>query len=542
LDSHLFRLLAADLSLLAEDARLEKIHGPRPGLFVFTIFVPPRDACARTLPAVGRASLHAPGRKYRLILLAGRRSPGLFLAHAAPENPLRPAAQVMFLRKYCQGRRLGRALVDYPSRRMAFPLRGWPETGEKAFFLLLDLTEGAHCLSDLPPGFGDEPAYPPPALVETLCSKLQTKGEGPWRDYAVLTPLLRESLAALPLAEGLALLEDLRAGGGEVFFYAGTDGEPAFCSAWPLAKTQEERMGLSPLPAAGLEEKFAALADFSLYPALAGVSLISGRDFLARESAAARRVQEIPQAKAAKKRARLLAKLDREEERLKGMASLESKAESLKAVLWNHPRSARFSEISLPDGCGGEPLVLDKSLSLIENMERMFKEAARGKRGLGMLAERRKTLAGGSDPAVPGSETPLSGAVPGETQGRGRETGIRDIAVFRSAEGFVVLRGKNARGNARLMKTGAGHDLWLHAGAVPGAHVLVRRSHALEEVPEDTLLFAAALAAEKSALRGEGEIMVALLRHVHTVKGGPPGMARVDAVLRTLVVRPVTEA
>jgi hypothetical protein len=516
LDSHLFRLLAADLSHLAEGARLEKIHGPRPGLFVFTIF--------------------AIGRKYRLILLAERRGPAIFLAHEAPENPLRPAARIMLLRKHCQGRRLGRALVDYPSRRMAFPLGEGFEAGEKA--LLVDLVEGA-CLSDLPPGFGEEPAWPPPALVETLCSRPRDKEEreGPWRDYPVLTPLLRESLGALPVAEGRALLEDLRVGGGEVFFYAGADGEPSFCSAWPLTKEQEARMGLNPLPGAGLEEKFAAaLPDFSLYPALTGVSLIAGRAFFAREGAAARREREIPQLKAAKKRARLLEKLDREQERLKAMAALGPKAESLKAVLWNYPDSARFSEISLPDECGGETLVLDKSFSLSGNMERMFKEAARGKRGLAMLDERRKALASAPDAVAPDPAALSPAAEPGEARGRGRE---KDVAVFRSPEGFAVLRGKNARGNARLMKTGAGHDLWLHAGAVPGAHVLVRRSHALEEVPEDTLFFAAALAAEKSALRGEGEIMVALLRHVHAVKGGPPGMARVDAVLRSIKWKPL---
>jgi hypothetical protein len=520
LDSHLFRLLAADLSLLAEGARLEKIHGPRPGLFVFTLF--------------------ASGRKYRLILLAERRRPALFLAREAPENPSRPPARVMFLRKHCQGRRLGRAFVDYPARRMAFPLGGGSGTGEKTCFLLLDLVEGAHCLSDPPPGFGDDPAYPPPALAQTLCSAPGIRGgkEGPWQDYAVLTPLLRESLSALPVAEGQALLADLRAGGGEVFFYAGADGEPSFCSAWPLTKAQEERMGLIPLPAAGLEEKFAAaLPDFSLYPALSGVSLIAGRSFSVRESADARWAQEIPRVKAAKKRARLLAKLDREEERLKGMAALGPRAEYLKTVLWNYPPSARFSEIPLPDECGGETLTLDKSLSLSGNMERMFKEAARGKRGLVMLGERRKTIACGPDPVIPGSGALFPGADRGEAPSRVRETELKDIAVFRSLEGFAVLRGKNARGNARIMKTGAGHDLWLHAGAVPGAHVLVRRSHALEEVPENTLLFAAALAAEKSALRGEGEITVALLRHVRAVKGGPPGMARVDAVLRTLFVR-----
>ncbi|MDR0828030.1 MAG: NFACT RNA binding domain-containing protein [Desulfovibrio sp.] len=545
MDSHLFRLLAAELAALAEGGRLEKIHGPRPGLFVFTLF--------------------AGSKKHRLILRSERQNPLLFLAGAAPPNPPVPPARIMLLRKYCADRRLGRAFVDYPTRRLAFSLSFPPvpltcregakdEDREKGPFLLLDLTRGAFALPELPPGFRANPPYPPPALVEELCARPWSRGEkdGPWREFTVLTPLLRESLSYLSPPEGRALLVDLEAGGGEVFFYAGSGGDLSFCSAWPLPQAQAQRLGLRLLASPNLPD----FLDSYVYPALTGASYAAGQIFFARESELARAVRERPETGAAKKKTRLLAKLTKEEERLKGMIALGAGAELIKSALWEYPPEAKLSEISLPGekGASASTLVLNPRLTLRENMEHMFKETARGKRGLAMLAERRKSLletgadavvrafaAAGEDPgrrsagkAGEGSKGVATGKV-GESSRQGDK--FKDIAFFQSVDGFVILRGKNARGNAGLIKIGAGHDLWLHAEDAPGAHVLVRRSHAREEVPESTLLEAAALAAEKSALNGEGRVTLALLRHVHSVKGGAPGLARVDEVMRSLTVR-----
>ena len=101
-----------------------------------------------------------------------------------------------------------------------------------------------------------------------------------------------------------------------------------------------------------------------------------------------------------------------------------------------------------------------------------------------------------------------------------------------------MLRGKNARGNQSLLKIGAPHDLWLHAEDGPSAHLIIRRSHAAEEIPESTLREAALLVAEKSWQRhnARARIMVALLRHVHAVKGAAPGTVKVDTVQRGIVV------
>ena len=38
MDSHVFRLVAAELARLLDGARMEKIHGPAPGVFTFGLF------------------------------------------------------------------------------------------------------------------------------------------------------------------------------------------------------------------------------------------------------------------------------------------------------------------------------------------------------------------------------------------------------------------------------------------------------------------------------------------------------------------------
>jgi hypothetical protein len=114
----------------------------------------------------------------------------------------------------------------------------------------------------------------------------------------------------------------------------------------------------------------------------------------------------------------------------------------------------------------------------------------------------------------------------------------KDVARLVSSDGFLLLRGKNARGNRRLLKMGRPYDLWLHVEDGPGAHLIIRLSHAAEEPPAGTLREAAILAGEKSWQRytARARVMVARLRHVHAVKGAEPGTVRVDRIEQRLCV------
>ncbi|MBF7082300.1 NFACT family protein [Desulfallas sp. Bu1-1] len=93
-----------------------------------------------------------------------------------------------------------------------------------------------------------------------------------------------------------------------------------------------------------------------------------------------------------------------------------------------------------------------------------------------------------------------------------------------SSDGFAVLVGKNNRQNDTLtLKTAEDHDIWLHACKIPGSHVIIRTEG--REVPERTLLEAAALAAYFSRARESGKVPVdyTLRKYVKKPGGAKPG-------------------
>lgn len=553
MDAHFFRILAAELASLLDGARLEKIYGPLPDVFTFTLF--------------------AAGQKRRLLFRHERKRPFLFFDDYGLPNPPRPPAAVMRLRKYCANRRLGRAVIDFSRRRLAFPVACAPD--EQTLWLMLDMVSGAFVESALPSDFFQPPAWPDGPLVDSLCGTPWKKGEsdGPWREFNVLTPLLRETLSALSPPEGRALLVDLEAGGGLPFLYANLAGSPAFCTAWPLPEALLSRRCLKPLSLPLDEEEAVAFtpwlggvaAFLPAFPALACTALVDAPALRNEVAAASHKEKTAPIRRAAKKQEKLLDKLDREAERLKAMVALRVDAGYLQGILWQYGPEEKRAEIAIEEGPeAGRVIRLEPRLSVRENMTEMFRQAARGARGLAMLETRRAALAAsiGRKPEEGGDERggaftvssisrtlrETSEEAPPDIQTKDRPGTLRPaphgykdypgVASFISSDGFLLLRGKNAQGNHRLLKIGSGHDFWLHAQAGPSAHLIIRRAHAAEEIPESTVLEAARLVAEKSHFRDDdkAEVMMALLRHVHPIRGEKPGTVRVDTVARTVRV------
>jgi len=565
MDSHSFRIISEEFAELLDGARLEKIHGPRPGVLAFTIF--------------------AKGQKRYVIFRYERQNPLLFLSGQRLDNPSHPPAAVMRLRKYCGGRRLGRAVIDYAARALAFPVPVAPE--EEPCWLLLDMVNGAFAVKELPEGFGAAQRWPERAVVDSLCAVPRQKNdsgsfcrdpssgllcapgqdrkspapspkaapsssddkmshyrknslEGVWQEYTVLTPLLRETLAALDPLDGQALLVDLEAGGGELFLYADIEGRPVLYTAWPLPQALCERRSIASYP----EEKLQSLTH-ETYPALTIVACTDEPKFFADLGNAVQKEASAPLRRSTKKQSRLLAKLDQEKKRLTAMMAQREDAVALQEVLWRYPAEARLDSVPVGGENNGPSrcVPLNPLLTVRENMVRMFKESARGARGLAMLEVRRAQVlaseAGLPAPERASEDTAAARALPESNE----SSEIKNVARFRSSDGFTLLRGKNAKGNQSLLKIGKSHDLWLHAEDGPSAHLIIRRSHAAEEIPERTLREAAILVGEKSWQRHDARarIMVALLRHVHAVKGAAPGTVKVDAVLQTLVVSLVGE-
>ncbi|KAF1086783.1 hypothetical protein SPSYN_00502 [Sporotomaculum syntrophicum] len=93
-----------------------------------------------------------------------------------------------------------------------------------------------------------------------------------------------------------------------------------------------------------------------------------------------------------------------------------------------------------------------------------------------------------------------------------------------SSEGFTVLVGKNNHQNDTLtLKTAEDSDIWLHTCKIPGSHVIIRTAG--REVPEKTLLEAAALAAYYSRARESSKVPVdyTLRKYVKKPNGAKPG-------------------
>lgn len=505
MDSHVFRRVCAELVPILVGGRIEKIH-----------------QCGKTL----LFTIYAQGNKRFLYLRPERNHPLLFLSAHRSSAQSAPPAPVMRLRKHLSSRRITEARTHWTERRLYLRAGSEPET-----WLELDMREGARLRlrsesgpAVVPPCF-EEPRWPDPAQWEAFCA-----GEG-WRRWPVLTPALRRTLPLLSKNEQAALLRRLESGDGDLFVYPSDDPRQTLLSAWPLP--EELRCGRR-------EEAFAS--------SLCAAATL-GEALVVRESADERQQQaaRAHQADAARLR-RLLDKLEGEKLRLAALADLQKQALALQAELYLFGAEEKRDRAEL---CGGALIVsLNPALTVRENMAALFRKAAKGRRGLAVLDERRAFVAvelaraehavcqaTGREAPVPGSGVPASPLSPGTA------LPPKGVQKFRSSDGFTLLRGRDAEGNRLLIKLAAPHDLWLHAAGVAGAHVLIRRSHAAQSVPMSTLEEAGVLAALKSERRGEAHvpIMVAQARHVHPFKGGKTGQVRVDRVEPSCVVSPDPE-
>ena len=74
------------------------------------------------------------------------------------------------------------------------------------------------------------------------------------------------------------------------------------------------------------------------------------------------------------------------------------------------------------------------------------------------------------------------------------------------------------------LKTAGKEDIWLHTKDIPGSHVIIFTEG--KEVPEETIIFAARLAAKNSKASGGSNVPVdaARVKYVKKPSGAKPGM------------------
>ena len=486
-----FRFLARELAGVLPGSRVEKIFLPSPNVITLALYLPP-----------GHDPAGCEGKK--TVYLHARYGTGRFFLFLSPQKtaqPERAPAQAMRLRKHLRGRRLTRVVADWPRRRLILVPAG------EGPALVLD-PRAFPALADAPAQAGDDASWPPLAAV--------LDDPGIWQASPQLSPALRRRLAALPRETAEAWYTRLADGASDGFYveYKGDEAQ----AVWPLAW---------PAPAGGMAGRrfgtaLEAAAAFGERLAFGEVSGRAAAPETAAKAAGRRRLT------------RALDKLAADEARMRAFLDRRTEADALAAHLHALDKDAKIPELSLPTDAGAPlTLSLDPSLTVVQNMQKLYHLAAKGQRGLAAIAARRgdlqdakKDLQGrerGTDrtPPIRATQGPLKGVAANS---------------YRTSDGFLALRGKNAKANDQLLRLASPFDLWFHAAGGPGAHVIVRRDHPGREVPRRSIEEAAGLAALASFASGAGaaDVLMARVADVRRIKGAAAGQVSVSAVLETV--------
>ena len=238
----------------------------------------------------------------------------------------------------------------------------------------------------------------------------------------------------------------------------------------------------------------------------------------------------------------------------------------------NIPRISRgMNSIEVQDWYQeGAPLVeipLEKDRTPMQNIERCFRRARKGKRSLVVLGERRDQALDAISQLEQGvesieqqqqlelldhqsveqccSEARSLGSRFGKKRQQRRVTprGSSQVAdaprfrKYRSREGLEILAGRSARENDELsIRTARGNDLFFHVAHRPGAHVILRVDRGRVAAPE-SIEDAAYVAAYLSGWRGPGTAIVhwTEAKNVRKPKGLPPGKVRIHREREYLV-------
>lgn len=188
---------------------------------------------------------------------------------------------------------------------------------------------------------------------------------------------------------------------------------------------------------------------------------------------------------------------------------------------------------------------LNPFISPTENMERYFKLAAKAQRGFPHVERRRRELLAELARAEDGTLELHPASLPhgapepeGPTALPKRFRGLA-VRLFRTSDGFTVIRGKNKTANHHMLSQAASpFDYWFHVEDGPSSHIILKRDHPGQDVPETSLVQAAVLCGLKSYRKDDGkaDVMYALIKDVRKVKGFNLGQVAVDRKLGTLRV------
>ena len=494
MEANFFRFLSAELSSTLTGRRIDKVFGPAPGVWVLAI--------------------QNTGEPLYLIFRPAKSAGHLFLSPTKPVNPQTAPAMAMWFRKRLRNRKILAAHADWPNLRLALELTPRTDPDGKTF-LILDCRTGMSLADELPPSFSEEPEWP--ALEDVL--------EDPdvWRDYPHISPPLRKALAGLPEDRAHALYFKVATASADVFH---------------LARSGETWTPPVPWPRSGKDETFDS--------ALEAARAHGERTLFPLLDMEEDKAQTIQLKRVRKKLKRNLARLDEEQARLEQLAAEQVKAEALQAELYRFKDAEGLESVDVVHPVHGPMTVpLNPFLSPTENMERYFKLAAKAQRGFPHVERRRRELLSQLSKAEDGtlelhpaatardvSEPEGPAALPKRFRGLA-------VRLFKTSDGFTVIRGKNKTANHHMLsKAASPFDYWFHVEDGPSSHVILKRDHPGQDVPQASLIQAAVLCGLKSYRKDDGkaDIMYALVKDVRKVKGFNLGQVAVDRKLGTLRV------
>jgi len=187
---------------------------------------------------------------------------------------------------------------------------------------------------------------------------------------------------------------------------------------------------------------------------------------------------------------------------------------------------------------------VDRNLSLQEEAGRRFARYSRSKRAITQIQSRielgqkqlRKLQAeqGSLEETIADGTALTSGktSVPPTSAGGTKKPPpkVPGTRRYLSSDGFEILVGRTSNDNDQLtFKIARPNDLWLHASDYGGSHVVIRRQ-TRKEVPHQTIIEAAQLAAYFSQAKKDPKVDVHFTerKFVTKPKGAKPGLVRLQ--------------
>jgi predicted ribosome quality control (RQC) complex YloA/Tae2 family protein len=250
-------------------------------------------------------------------------------------------------------------------------------------------------------------------------------------------------------------------------------------------------------------------------------------------------------------------RLVREQKKYEDAESLQKSAQMLTSS--GLKMDEHYDSVMVTDYFGEKPrqvqVPLDSTISLRENIDRMFKrhqKAGRGKaivaKQMGEIRNRRalvdeqlRRLQAIKDwdtwlaiaSKIPGHSTvgalyERPGAHRAPLQQTQQQDGGRRYRSFKLNDREVLI-GKNSRDNDELtFQIAAPEDFWFHVSDYSGSHVVVRNPNKEKELDDDTLVKAAQLAAYFSQARNSSKVEVHYTKRKHVTKPrrAKPGLVR----------------